>query len=147
MNPPIPIPVFPGKRIRAWPKNSRGGRPDYLVASDALRRNYATDAHFAAYSLPTLCRRLGVDALRNPEARAQLAEGIAMVLAVFDVDCEAAHAGDPSAADDWWLEELKKLPALLAQHPHGHVYRTRGGYRIVYALGDERPDLETNTTR
>jgi hypothetical protein len=125
---------MPHKRIRAWPKTERGERLKYLPVQAALPQPYPTDAHFAAYSLPELPRRLGVDALRDPDARARVADGVPMVLAVFDVDCAEAHQGDPSSVDAWWLEELGKLQCLGERHPGGFVYRTRGGYRIVYRL-------------
>src|SRR6185436_16120548 len=127
------VPILANARYKAWPKNSKGGRAQYSPLAEALSRSHATDAHFACYSVPAVERRL------NREAPERLPDGVPMVAAVFDVDCEAAHAasggkGDTPAPDEWWLGELDKLNALAAAHPGAFVYRTRGGYRIVFVL-------------
>jgi hypothetical protein len=62
-----------------------------------------------------------------------------MVLFIADVDCALSHAssgghGTAPAPDDWWLEELVKLDALRREFPGAFIYRTRGGYRIIYLL-------------
>src|SRR5262249_42878314 len=93
----------------------------------------------AAYSVPSIERRLTLEALRDAACRAQLPDGIPIAAVVFDVDSEQAHrasdgAPGTAAVDDWWLTELPKVEALRARHPDGFVYRTRGGYRIVYRL-------------
>ena len=130
----IGAPVLRDQKIRSWPKFPNGGSAEYTTLPVALTREYVTDAHVGAYAAPSLPRRLGTEALLKPEAREVLPDGVAMVLAVFDVDCPDAHRGDPHAADAWWLDETEKITALLAAHPAGFVYRTRGGYRLVYRL-------------
>jgi len=115
------IPVMGNARLHAWPKHEAGGRAQYLPLADAMERRYPTDAHFACYSRPDRPRRLSRAALEHDE--------VPMVAIVFDVDGEG-HAATP----EWWSGELHKLDALLREHPHGYIYRTRGGYRIVYVL-------------
>jgi hypothetical protein len=125
------VPVLQRQAIRGWPRYEKGGHAGYTPLHDALTVRHPTDAHFAAYSVPSLRRRLTLEALR----RAELPDGVPMVAAVFDVDCREAHvAGVPLAADTWWLGELAKLDGLRARHPGAFIYRTRGGYRIVYGL-------------
>ena len=133
---PVQIPVVGDQKIRAWPKFPAGGQANYTALSLALRCEYETDAHFAAYSAPSIRRRLGKDALLKPGALAELASGVAMLLVIFDVDCPAAHQGDPHATDAWWLDEVEKRAALFKAHPNGFAYRTRGGYRVVYRLAE-----------
>jgi hypothetical protein len=67
------------------------------------------------------------------------AQGVPMVLAVFDVDCEASHkasggGGEAQASDLWWQGQMAKLKVLTHVHPDSFAYRTRGGYRLVYFL-------------
>lgn len=131
---PVQIPVSRDSKLRSWPKFPVGGVARYTDLSTALTSDYYTDAHFASYAAPTIFRRLGTDTLLKPEARAELPTGVAMVVAVFDVDCPAAHAGGVGATDAWWQDEVEKVVALRRAHPGGFVYRTRGGYRIVYLL-------------
>lgn len=131
---PILVPVVRDQKIRSWPKCPIGGEAKYTALAFALTHEYVTDAHFAAYSVPSHPRRLGTDALLKPGARSELDPGVAMKLAIFDVDCPAGHKGDAHATDAWWLDEIEKLAALFNAHPNGFAYRTRGGYRIVYWL-------------
>jgi hypothetical protein len=42
--------------------------------------------------------------------------------------------GEAPAPDAWWLGELEKLDRLLKAFPGAFIYRTRGGYRILYFL-------------
>ena len=113
--PRILVPVLPNARLRAWPKHEQGGRAEYLPFADAMSRPYATDAHFAAYSVPSVTRRLGVDGLLNEDARAQLEGAVRMVLAVFDVDDTAAHRGEAATADDARLLAVTEGAALLVE--------------------------------
>jgi hypothetical protein len=128
------VPVLGSTSARSWPLHERGAFARYMRASEALTARHATDAHFAAYSLPDQPRRLATVAVDR------VPEGVPMVLAVFDVDCGAAHAAGGGAQGEadvaWWEGELRKIGVLLAAHPGGFVYRTRGGYRLVYALAD-----------
>jgi len=132
----VQVPVVRDQKIRSWPKFPAGGEARYTALPFALRHEYDSDAHFAAYSAPSIRRRLGTDALLKPGALVELAPGVAMLLVLFDVDCPAAHQGDPHASDAWWLDEVEKLAALFKAHPNGFAYRTRGGYRIVFRLAE-----------
>lgn len=120
------LPVLADKHARGWPEHETGRPALYLQVADALTRQWSTDAHFAAYSVPAQPRRLA-----RPEALAALAEqgGVPMVLAVFDLD-----APDHKATDAWFAEQLPKLDALPQRHPGLFAYRTRGGYRLVWRL-------------
>ena len=115
------IPVMATARLLAFPKNPTGGKVDYLPLKEALGRSYGSDAHIAAYSVPSVARRLSRDAVGAIEG------GVQMVAVLFDIDGHAAQN-----IDAWFDDERPKIKALLAAHPAAHVYRTRGGYRIVY---------------
>jgi hypothetical protein len=115
------IPVFASKAYRAWPKHDDGGRADYVSPAVAFARRYQSDAHFAAYSVPDTTRRLSTNAVGRVDVQLRLI--------IFDVDA-ANHAG----SDEWWRSERAKLFDLLEEHPDGFIYRTRGGYRVVYQL-------------
>lgn len=108
--------------------------------SDMLTIAFSDDAHFAAYEAST---RLKHTALANNGR-------VMMQLLVFDVDCAASHkAGGGSAAhpapNDWFEKERHKLTKLLKRHPAAFIYRTRGGYRIVYKL--RSPHVVTEETK
>jgi len=128
--------VMPYARVLAWPDREgkpEGARCPYMPLEDALTREFRTDAHTAGYSVPHVERRLRDDALE------QLPDGVPMQLALFDCDCPAAHkaaGGEPgiSASEAWWLGEIEKVSTLTGEHPHPFVFRTRGGYRILYRL-------------
>ncbi len=124
--------------LKAWPKHADGGHVPYMELSKALSRDFTTDAHFACYSCPAVERRLDYGSFESPHID-QLGGCIPMVAAVFDVDAQESHkalggAGDVPASDAWWLDELLKLQALQADHSLPFIYRTRGGYRIVFGL-------------
>jgi len=88
----------------------------------SLTRAWTTDAHTTAYSVQTHPYRLSRDAI-------QFDGGVVMVLFVADVD-----GPDHTAPDEWWLAELVKLDALRREFPGAFIYRTRGGYRVLYLL-------------
>jgi hypothetical protein len=129
----IRVPIIHDQRRRAWPKHADAWPVDaYLSLADALTRAYRHDAHFTAYSMPHRPYRLSEQAVN-------LDGGVMMVLFVVDVDCERSHLasgglGDTPAPDEWWLAELEKLTTLRQTFPGAFIYRTRGGYRIVYRL-------------
>jgi len=132
------VPVLSQPNLKAWPKHPEGGHVPYLELREALSRNFATDAHFACYSSPGVERRLDYGSFESPHIE-QLGGCIPMVAAVFDVDAQESHKalggqGDVPASDAWWLDELPKLEALQLDHPSPFIYRTRGGYRIVFRL-------------
>lgn len=121
---PPPIPVLGDKSSRGWPGHPSGRPAIYTPLSTALTTRYRTDAHFACYSVPHIERRLA-----TPEVFAQLPDGVTMCLFVVDVD-GAEHKG----TDAWWAGERAKIDRLLVDHPGAFVYRTRGGYRLIYVL-------------
>jgi len=154
---PILVPVLRCQKIQAWPGKPNGkGLANYTSISDALTRSYRTDAHLAAYSAPSILRRLDSGAI-DADVRARrdldeaakarieemlprlLPDGVPMVLGIWDVDAAMSHAatggsGDVSAPDDWWIGELPKIEALRTAHPGVYCYRTRGGYRLLARL-------------
>lgn len=122
------LPVLADKRSNAWPEHPAGRPALYLPPAELFEQPYPTDAHFAAYSVPRVPRRLA-----TAEALARMASqgGVPMVLAVFDLD-----APDHQATEAWLDEQLPKFDALWEQHPGLFVYRTRGGYRLVWRLSE-----------
>lgn len=108
-----------------WPKypNPRGDfdRAQYAPLSVLLSSEFDWDAHFTAYSLPEVPRRLAGSALdRGPR----------MVLFLVDVE----PAGHAPVTDAWLALERSRIAQALADHPGGFCYRTRGGYRLVWRL-------------
>ena len=130
------VPIIPFPRVLAWPDKDgkqEGARCPYVELVDALTREYKTDAHTTAYSVPHIERRLRDDALPK------LTDGVPMRLFLADVDCPEAHkaAGGSSglaAGEEWWLAEIDKVKELAVEHSAPFVFRTRGGYRILYRL-------------
>jgi putative DNA primase/helicase len=120
----IPIPVFDTKYAKGWPENEIGDPAKYTPLAVALTARYRTDAHFAVYSVPNIRRRLA-----TPEVFARLADGLVMCLFAVDVD-----APEKKCTDAWWDEQKLKIDQLLADHPGAFVYRTKGGYRMIYVL-------------
>ncbi len=120
----ITLPVVMGTKARSYPKHAEGGRAHYMPATEALTRRFPFDAHTAAYSAPSIPRRLGTDAALD------LPGGIQMVAAIFDVDGEG-HI----ATDQWWEAEKAKFFRLREDTPL-FAYRTRGGYRLVGVLDE-----------
>lgn len=153
------VPVFRAAALRGWPDHPEGGAADYRVLAGALRATWACDAHFAAYSVPAVPRRLTKRAL-DP---ARLPDGVRMVAWIVDVDDPAAHAhnapikrarshlarataaGAPApdelvvlasaptvAASSAWREDFAaRVARLRADHPALGAYETRGGGRIL----------------
>lgn len=126
--PGLLLPVLAEKRANAWPEHPQGRPAVYMPPAEVFVQHYPTDAHYAAYSVPGVPRRLA-----TAEALVQLADqgGVPMVLAVFDLD-----APDHQATEGWLDEQLQKFDALWEQHPGMFVYRTRGGYRLVWRLSE-----------
>lgn len=119
------VPVFRDARVVGWPGGAHAPVVAYLETAEAFTADQPSDAHFAAYSVPEVPHRLTLEGLGLLAAGA----GWRMVLLVVDVD-GPGHRRSPA----WWADEQPKLAALLAAHPRGFVYATRGGYRIVYRL-------------
>lgn len=135
--PASPIPLFPHRALRAWP--NPGAAPVlYLSVELVLTERFSTDAHFGAYSLPDYPYRLRRDAYAHTGGQYPV-----MTLVVFDIDCKSAHETARIASDDWFAREMEKVQRLLTQHPGAFIYRTRGGYRLIYrALDGIRIDGE-----
>ena len=121
------IPVLTDKHSKGWPEHEVGRPAVYMPLADALERRWSSDAHFAAYSAPAQPRRLA-----RPEAIVAMADngGIAMALAVFDIDAPAHQA-----TDAWVVSQAGGIEAARRAHPGLFTYRTRGGYRLVWRLG------------
>jgi putative DNA primase/helicase len=125
--PSVLVPVMRDKYARGWPEHETGFSAAYFALADALTRDHATDAHFAAYSVPDKHRRLA-----SPAVFEHLPDGVPMVLFVVDVEPD----GHAEVTPEWWTAERAKIDRLLGEHPGGYVYRTRGGYRVVYVLAE-----------
>jgi hypothetical protein len=128
----ITLPLIPSAPTYSYPKEAdKAPQVRYFPLDAILTRAWTTDAHTAAYSVPGHPYRLSRDAV-------QLEGGVVMVLFVADID-----GPDHTAHDDWWLAELVKLDALRKEFPGALIYRTRGGYRILYLL--PAPRILTST--
>lgn len=121
--PSLLLPVLENAETPGWPKHDNAPRVGYVDAADAFTHSWTSDAHFAAYSVPSIEHRLTLDAI------GRLRDGWPMVLLVVDID-GPGH----KRTEEWWAGELPKLEALTAAHPGGFFYATRGGYRLVYRL-------------
>jgi hypothetical protein len=121
----LPTPIIPFQTRRAWPKYADAKPVSCLPLRVALTRPFTTDAHFAAYAMPSHPYQLSSGAVGHPE----LPDGVCMVLAVFDVD---GH--EQADIEGWWSAECAKVTALRGQHPNLFAYRTRAGYRAVDQL-------------
>jgi hypothetical protein len=134
---PLTSPLLPDAYTLSYPKEAdKAPKVHYYPLAAILTRAWTTDAHFTAYHVPTWPYRLSRDAIH-------LDGGVVMVVFIGDIDCAQAHAvsgrhGDIPASDDWWLEEVEKLERLRAVFPGAFIYRTRGGYRLIYRLAAPR---------
>ena len=126
-------PTFVGlvdRFARGWPEHETGWAMRYVSLEAALTTAHDWDAHTVAYSVPSVERRLA-----GSNVFAEL-DGVPMVLLFIDSDDPAVHGTSEPARAEWWADERAKLDRLLADHPGGFAYRTRGGYRIVYRLAE-----------
>lgn len=127
--------AMPTPFVDGWPKYDTCKYAQWTGTNplgDVLSLDCKSDVHFTQYVSPNE-RRLDQGA---PE---KLPDGVPMVLAVFDIDADHAHAatgGTPGldAGDVWWIDQLDHIDQLRAEHPKLYTYRTRGGYRIVGVL-------------
>jgi hypothetical protein len=106
--------------VKGWPEHD-DERAGVFPLSEVLQGKYDSDVHFTAYECSVERRHTTGSLARADEA------GVQMVAAVFDVDGK-----NHQATDEWWTGELEKLRDLLEWG--AFVYRTRNGYRIVFAL-------------
>lgn len=122
--PDLPLPVFSAANLRAWPGHDDGGRALYQPVRPALESRYATDAHTAGYSAPSVPRRL------DKGAPGSIVDGsplvVPMVVQFVDVD-GADHKADPA----WRVEENAKIAHLFEVHP-GFAFHSRGGYKLAW---------------
>jgi hypothetical protein len=126
--PALRLPVFPRQRFRGWPEHPDAKRVPYLPLSEALTRAWDTDAHITAYSAPKKPYRLTADAPKE-------IGGVPMVAAIFDFDAPKARKSKGYADPDWFtLEQYPRVRELLAAHPGGYCYLSRGGFRVIYRL-------------
>jgi hypothetical protein len=127
------LPLLPDAYTFSYPKEAdKAPKVHYYPLPDILTRAWTTDAHTTAYCVERWPYRLSKEAVH-------LDSGVVMVVFIVDVDCTLSHAarggqGDAPAPDAWWLAELDKIERLQAAFPDAFIYRTRGGYRIVYVL-------------
>ncbi len=134
-----PILVTATKFRSSWPKQEGKKAPEPFLwcrMGEALHDTFSTDAHFVAYYYNAIERqhyRLRKESLEH------ISRPPVMLYLVIDVDSSAAHAGSGRATDEWWQAEVVKVSRLIERHPGAFVYRTRGGYRIVYRLIPARP--------
>lgn len=120
--------ILPHRSFKAWPTHEQGGRALYLPLGEALTREWEGHAHFAAYHVPTVLRRLDKQAIHH------ISSGVTMHLAIYDIDCPAVHRatggdGKSPASDEWWQEQLARFQQLP---PGFFAYRTRGGARLIW---------------
>jgi hypothetical protein len=132
------LPLLPDQCTPGYPPKGTDTPPtvQYFALSDILTRAWTTDAHTTAYSVEAWPYRLS-------KAAIDLDGGVLMVVFIADVDCEQSHAAsggqeDMPAPDHWWLQELDKVEELQHAYPRAFIYRTRGGYRVVYVLPNPR---------
>lgn len=123
------VPVLADKRVSGWPRKSARSRvpgpAEYMQIGEALSRDFDTDAHFQAVSVPSTPHRLRKASL------SKLQDGVAIVAMVFDVD---QHDLTGDALDEWWDDQQEAIDRMLSAQPGAYVYRTKHGYRIVYLL-------------
>jgi hypothetical protein len=121
--PNLRLPVLPDAYTYSYPKEAdKAPTIQYFPLDTILTRAWTMDVHTTAYSVEHHPYRLSRDAV-------QFDGGVVMVLFLADVD-GPTHL----ASDDWWLNELVKLDALRQAFPGAFIYRTRGGYRVLYRL-------------
>jgi hypothetical protein len=148
MTGPLLLPIFEDDHAKAWPKHSNAPEIGYVDAIEAFSRPWPSDAHFAAYSVPSVKHRLTLDAI------GRLTDGWPMVLLVIDVDhpWKNEKPTTPEAIEakrerirGWWADELNKLAALESVHPGAFVHRSRsGGYRVIFRLDRKSTRLNSS---
>lgn len=111
--------------VEGWP-DKEDNRCGVFPLSEVLREKYNTDVHFTAYEAAVERRHTRGSLARADEA------GVRMVASVFDVD-----GPNHQASEGWWAGELVKLEGIL--EAGAFVYKTRGGYRMVFALPEPFP--------
>ena len=134
-DPLLPVLASGPKLARGWPKYEVGARVTYAPLSELLTTRWAGDAHFCAYSVPRIERRL----VTSPPAYERIGGGVPMLVLILDLDCAAAHKAQGGtegvrADDAWWSVERARIARIQRAHPGGVWYRTRGGARGVYRL-------------
>ncbi len=133
--------IVPGQKIAGWPSLSKAIRPKAVrrLTTDSLVNILAThwreDVHFTQYAVSPLGNyRYNNDLFNTPEMSALRSAGgcISIIAIALDIDSPAKKSGVPGAVDIWWEEERPKVLALREAHPGCLVWRTKGGYRVVW---------------
>jgi P4 family phage/plasmid primase-like protien len=115
----VPIVVWPVRNVLGWSEDDPSGPAFPVVdASTAMRRPYATDAHFVPYHLT------GED--RCPRLLKDTPADYPIAFSLIPLDCEP----EGHKPDDAWHE----LAQGAARELGWAYYRTRGGCRILFAL-------------
>lgn len=114
MDADLALPVWRDRYARGWPASDEGVAT-MTELGDLLTREYATDAHHAAYQSPQP-HRLTIEAAGRVPVR--------MALLVVDVD---AH---DQADQAQWRAAMRGVCADLPGEPFG--FFTRGGARLVW---------------
>jgi hypothetical protein len=125
--------AFPDKYVLGYPKNPIDPRGVLCELGTLLGAPFDSDAHFVGYATDLRCR-LSIDLFTPEHADKIAAANACMTAAIFDVDDPVTHGTDEPARPEWWEAEKAKLSRLREVHPDLFAYRTRGGYRIVFAL-------------
>jgi hypothetical protein len=113
-------------------------KPCVSVSLHTALTNRSTCSSYLVQYAPTLLNvRLRTQAM-NPGPYSVVqdvdADGIRMILAIFDLDC---HENDN--VDQWFDDQRQKLDGLLDDHPGLFIYRSRGGMRILGVLPEPMP--------
>ncbi len=136
----VQVPVFWCTDAKGWPDSATGAAAQYTSLPAALRAEHSTDAHFAAYSVPRIARRLNTGAVGH----ADLPDGIPLVAFVVDVDDPETHTanardkGKRAAPESWRAPMRERVTTLRAEHPAFVAYETRGGFRLLATLTTPR---------
>ena len=100
------IPVMRTKFLKGWPEHDDAGdghRVTYEPVSMGMTHAYGTDAHFAAYSVPSVPRRLA-----TPLVFAETE--VPIVLLILDVEPE----GHTPVTAEWWAAVRESVAQLSA---------------------------------
>lgn len=126
--------ILPGQKTQGWPKANKKLKE---LPTDALAKILETkwreDVHFVQYAVieDIGAYRYNNEIFKSPEfeAHKQGGGGIDIIAVAFDVDSPAKKEKTPGALDFWFEAERPKILRLIAAHPGGLVWRTKGGWR------------------
>lgn len=129
--------ILPGQKTQGWPKSNKKLRE---LPTDALDKILLTkwreDVHFVQYAVVEEigAYRYNNEIFKSPEFDEVKRNGgaIDIIAVAFDVDSPAKKSKEAGALDFWFEAERPKIHELLAAHPGGLVWRTKGGWRGVW---------------